>query len=166
MSNSDSNMFKQVQVFNSVSNAEVYDKYNKENFENEKLLKFRYDLIKEESDEISEALNNKDYGEIIDGCCDVIYVALGLMDAMGIDGKKCFDYVQEANMSKFCKTELEAQESVEKYLKDAKKIYDSPTYRYNEKNGLWIVYNKSTGKILKSHKFVAPNFDNLEKFSK
>ena len=166
MSNQEETYFKKVQIFNSVSGAEVYEKYNQTNFENEKLLKFRYDLIKEESEEIRDALENKDYGEIIDGCCDVIYVALGLMDAMGIDGDKAFQYVQDCNMSKFCDTEEDAKKSVQKYLDDKESPYDSPAYRYNEKNGLWIVYNKSSGKILKNKNFKPPDFRNLEPFSK
>ena len=43
--------------------------------------------------------------EKLDGCCDVIYVALGLMDAMGIDGTK-LSIRTRCNMSKFCDTEI------------------------------------------------------------
>ena len=159
-------MFEKVQMFNLTSGAETYDKYKKTNFENKKLLKLRYSLIKEEADEIKEALEKKDYGEIIDGCCDVIYVALGLMDAMGIDGDKAFQYVQDCNMSKFCDTEEDAKKSVQKYLDDKNCVYDSPDYRYNEKSGKWVIFNKSTGKILKAYHFKPPNFNTLENFSK
>ena len=166
MSNPEETYFKKVKIFNSVSGAEVYEKYSETNFENEKLLKFRYDLIKEEAEEIREALENKDYGEIIDGCCDVIYVALGLMDAMGINGDKAFQYVQDCNMSKFCDTEEDAKKSVQKYLDDENCVYDSPDYRYNEKSGKWVIFNKSTGKILKAYHFKAPDFNDLTLFTK
>lgn len=158
--------FKGVSTFNEVSGAEVYKSYDEKNFDNKKLLEFRYDLIKEEFKELREAMDTNDKSEIVDALVDILYVTYGYLDALNLDGDKCFDYVQEANMSKFCKTESEAQESVQKYLDDVNSPYDSPEYRYNEKNGLWIVYNKSTGKILKSHKFQPPNFNNLERFSK
>jgi len=166
MSNPQETMFQKVKLFNSASGAEVYETYNKENFENEKLLNLRTSLIKEEADEISVAHKEKDYGEIVDGCCDVIYVALGLMDAMGLDGDKCFQYVQDCNMSKFCDSEEDAKKSVQKYLDDPNKIYDSPAYRFNEKSKKWIIYNKSTGKILKAYHFKPPDFSNLEHFKK
>ena len=165
MSNQETN-FQGVCKFNEVSGAEVYKSYDKKNFDNKKLIEFRYDLIKEEFGELRDAMDQNDKSEIVDALVDILYVTYGYLDALNLDADKCFENVQAANMSKFCLTEVEAQESVKKYLDDKSSPYDSPTYRYNEKNGLWIVYNKSTGKILKNKNFKPPKFSNLENFSK
>ena len=60
----------------------------------------RYDLIKEELDELFEALGNKDMVEIADALTDILYVTYGAGHAFGIDLDKCFEEVQRSNMSK------------------------------------------------------------------
>ncbi len=69
-------------------------------FSTEKINKLRIDLIKEELEELKEALNNKDLLEVADALTDILYVTYGAGHAFGIDLDKCFDEVQNSNMSK------------------------------------------------------------------
>ena len=57
-------------------------------------------LIQEELDELSEAINNKDLLEVADALTDILYVTYGAGHAFGIDLDKCFEEVQNSNMSK------------------------------------------------------------------
>ena len=66
----------------------------------EKINKLRIDLIKEELQELSEAMNNRDLLEVADALTDILYVTYGAGHAFGIDLDKCFDEVQNSNMSK------------------------------------------------------------------
>ena len=66
----------------------------------EKINKLRIDLIKEELDELTEAMNNKDLLEVADALTDILYVTYGAGHAFGIDLDKCFEEVQNSNMSK------------------------------------------------------------------
>ena len=69
-------------------------------FSTEKINKLRIDLIKEELEELTEAMNNKDLLEVADALTDILYVTYGAGHAFGIDLDKCFDEVQNSNMSK------------------------------------------------------------------
>ena len=72
----------------------------KPSFSTEKINKLRIDLIKEELEELTEAMNNKDLLEVADALTDILYVTYGAGHAFGIDLDKCFDEVQKSNMSK------------------------------------------------------------------
>ena len=72
----------------------------KPSFSTEKINKLRIDLIKEELEEFTEAMNNKDLLEVADALTDILYVTYGAGHAFGIDLDKCFDEVQNSNMSK------------------------------------------------------------------
>ena len=69
-------------------------------FSSDKINKLRIDLIKEELDELQEAMKNNDLLEVADALTDILYVAYGAGHAFGIDLDKCFDEVQNSNMSK------------------------------------------------------------------
>ena len=75
----------------------------KPSFSTEKINKLRIDLIKEELEELTEAMNNKDLLEVADALTDILYVTYGAGHAFGIDLDKCFDEVQNSNMSKLDK---------------------------------------------------------------
>ena len=60
----------------------------------------RYDLIREELEELKEALEKKDIKEVADALTDILYVTYGAGHAFGIDLDKCFEEVQSSNMSK------------------------------------------------------------------
>ena len=66
----------------------------------DKINKLRIDLIKEELEELTEAMNNKDLLEVADALTDILYVTYGAGHAFGVDLDKCFEEVQNSNMSK------------------------------------------------------------------
>ena len=72
----------------------------KPSFSSDKINKLRIDLIKEELDELQEAMKNNDLLEVADALTDILYVTYGAGHAFGVDLDKCFDEVQNSNMSK------------------------------------------------------------------
>ena len=72
----------------------------KPSFSTDKINKLRIDLIKEELQELTEAMDNKDLLEVADALTDILYVTYGAGHAFGIDLDKCFEEVQNSNMSK------------------------------------------------------------------
>ena len=60
----------------------------------------RYDLIREELQELFDAMGEKDIVEVADALTDILYVTYGAGHAFGIDLDACFDEVQRSNMSK------------------------------------------------------------------
>ena len=72
----------------------------KAEFPSDKIVKLRYELIKEELDEFEIALKDKNLKEVADSLTDILYVTYGAGHAFGIDLDKCFDEVQRSNMSK------------------------------------------------------------------
>ncbi|MDC0861195.1 nucleoside triphosphate pyrophosphohydrolase family protein [Alphaproteobacteria bacterium] len=75
----------------------------KPSFSDNKINKLRFDLIKEELDELKEAIDNKDLLEVADALTDILYVTYGAGHAFGIDLDACFQEVQNSNMSKLGK---------------------------------------------------------------
>ena len=69
-------------------------------FPTEKIVKLRYELIKEELSELNEAIKDKNLEEIADALTDILYVTYGAGHAFGINLDKCFQEVQNSNMSK------------------------------------------------------------------
>ena len=72
----------------------------KAEFPNEKIIKLRYDLIKEELEELGQAIKDRDIKEVADALTDILYVTYGAGHAFGINLDKCFEEVQSSNMSK------------------------------------------------------------------
>jgi len=72
----------------------------KAEFPKKKIVKLRYDLIKEELNELQNAIKTKNLKEIADALTDILYVTYGAGHAYGIDLDKCFSEVQRSNMSK------------------------------------------------------------------
>jgi len=79
------------------------DVKTKPSFSTDKINKLRLDLIKEELSELTEAMNNKDLLEVADALTDILYVTYGAGHAFGINLDKCFEEVQNSNMSKLDK---------------------------------------------------------------
>ena len=75
----------------------------KPSFSTDKINKLRIDLIKEELNELEEAINNNNLVEVADALTDILYVTYGAGHAFGIDLDSCFDEVQNSNMSKLGK---------------------------------------------------------------
>ena len=93
--------FSKVGIFMKTFGQEVK---NKPSFSTDKINKLRLDLIKEELSELTDAMNNKDLLEVADALTDILYVTYGAGHAFGIDLDKCFDEVQNSNMSKLGKS--------------------------------------------------------------
>ena len=89
--------FKSVRKFMETFGQEIKEKAS---FPNDKITSLRYELIKEELDELKEAINKKDIKEVADALTDILYVTYGAGHAFGIDLDKCFEEVQNSNMSK------------------------------------------------------------------
>ena len=89
--------FNKVKTFMETFGQEVK---NKPSFSTDKINILRYDLIKEELEELKEAMENKDLLEVADALTDILYVTYGAGHAFGIDLDKCFKEVQSSNMSK------------------------------------------------------------------
>ena len=89
--------FRKVGIFMKTFGQEVK---TKPSFSTDKINKLRIDLIKEELEELTDAMINKDLLEVADALTDILYVTYGAGHAFGIDLDKCFDEVQNSNMSK------------------------------------------------------------------
>ena len=89
--------FNKVKKFMETFGQEVKEKAD---FPNDKIMTLRYVLIKEELSELKEAINKKDIKEVADALTDILYVTYGAGHAFGIDLDKCFEEVQNSNMSK------------------------------------------------------------------
>ena len=89
--------FNKVKTFMEIFGQEVK---TKPSFSTDKINNLRYDLIKEELEELKEAMDNKDLLEVADALTDILYVTYGAGHAFGIDLDKCFEEVQSSNMSK------------------------------------------------------------------
>ena len=89
--------FNKVKIFMETFGQEVK---KKPSFSSKKINNLRYELIREELDELKEALKNKDILEVADALTDILYVTYGAGHAFGIDLDKCFQEVQQSNMSK------------------------------------------------------------------
>ena len=89
--------FKSVKKFMKTFGQEIKEKAS---FPNDNITSLRYELIKEELDEFREAIDKKDIKEVADALTDILYVTYGAGHAFGIDLDKCFEEVQNSNMSK------------------------------------------------------------------
>ena len=89
--------FDKVGIFMKTFGQEVKDKPS---LSSDKINKLRISLIKEELDELKEAMDRKDLLEVADALTDLLYVTYGAGHAFGIDLDKCFGEVQNSNMSK------------------------------------------------------------------
>ncbi|MDC1151230.1 nucleoside triphosphate pyrophosphohydrolase family protein [Pelagibacteraceae bacterium] len=89
--------FESVKKFMETFGQEIKEKAE---FPSDKITSLRHDLIKEELNELKEAIDNKDIKEVADALTDILYVTYGAGHAFGINLDKCFDEVQNSNMSK------------------------------------------------------------------
>ena len=110
--------FEKVKNFMQTFGQEVK---NKPSFSSDKINSLRFDLIKEELDELKAALDNKDLLEVADALTDILYVTYGAGHAFGINLDNCFDEVQKSNMSKL-------GENDKPIYNDAGKVMKGPKY--------------------------------------
>ena len=110
--------FSKVGIFMKTFGQEVKDNPS---FSTDKINKLRIDLIKEELEELTEAMKNKDLLEVADALTDILYVTYGAGHAFGINLDKCFEEVQNSNMSKL-------DENGKPIYKDSGKVMKGPSY--------------------------------------
>lgn len=152
--------FEKIEEFNNAFGVKSNKETQNELFDTDKkLVDYRLSLVNEEVEELNEAVKNKDFKETIDALTDILYVVYGFYTALGVDADKAFQLVHESNMSKLCVSEEEAKETVESYKNDTR--YDSPDYRLSDDGKHFVVFNKSTSKILKSINYNPVSFDSL-----
>ena len=89
--------FEKVKIFMNTFGQEVK---NKASFGTDQINQLRYNLIKEELEELRIDIEEKDLLEVADALTDILYVTYGAGHAFGSDLDKCFNEVQESNMSK------------------------------------------------------------------
>lgn len=89
--------------------------------------------------------------------CRLIYHVYRLVEVHEVDINRAFKIVHDSNMSKLCKTEEIARTTVQWY-KDNNTVYDSPAYRKSDLGEYYVVFNESTGKILKSVDYTPADF--------
>ena len=110
--------FNKVGIFMKTFGQEIK---SEPSFSNDKINKLRIDLIKEELDELIEAMKNNDLLEVADALTDILYVTYGAGHAFGINLDKCFEEVQNSNMSKL-------DENGKPIYNDAGKVMKGPNY--------------------------------------
>ena len=110
--------FNKVGIFMKTFGQEVK---NEPSFSTDKINKLRIDLIIEELEELKEGMANKDLLEVADALTDILYVAYGAGHAFGINLDKCFDEVQNSNMSKL-------DENGKPIYNDLGKVMKGPNY--------------------------------------
>ena len=92
--------FESVKVFMRTFGQEIKDKPS---FPSAKITQLRYSLIKEELNELKEAIDKNNLKEVADALADILYVTYGAGHAFGINLDACFTEVQSSNMSKLGK---------------------------------------------------------------
>jgi predicted HAD superfamily Cof-like phosphohydrolase len=124
---------------------------------NKELALFRVRLIQEEAQELEDAILTEDLVEIGDALADLQYVLDGAIHTFGFEKvfPEMFEEVQRSNMSKACMSELEAEETIEKYKKGNIEVYSFPH------NGKWLIKRKSDDKVLKSINYSPANLKPL-----
>jgi predicted HAD superfamily Cof-like phosphohydrolase len=109
--------FNKVKTFMETFGQEVK---TKPSFSTDKINNLRYDLIKEELEELKEAIESKDLLEVADALTDILYVTYGAGHAFGIDLDSCFEEVQSSNMSKLDKNGKPIYNAAGKVMKGPK----------------------------------------------
>ncbi len=110
--------FEKVGTFMKTFGQEVKKKAS---LSSDKINKLRLDLIEEEFSELKAAMKNKDLLEIADALTDILYVTYGAGHAFGINLDKCFNEVQNSNMSKL-------DDNGKPIYSDAGKVMKGPNY--------------------------------------
>jgi NTP pyrophosphatase (non-canonical NTP hydrolase) len=124
---------------------------------NKKDAQFVIDFIQEELDELKEAVENNDVVEIADAIGDIAYVGLGnAVNVFGLKDKMWAIYqeIQGSNLSKICKTEEEAIDTVKLRTEQ----YGEECY-YKSVGSQYVVYRKSDDKVFKSKSYFSPNLN-------
>lgn len=128
-------------------------------------IKIQFDLIKEEFEELEQAVAAKDFTELRDGAADILVTTYGLVHMVGIDADSDMREVHSSNMSKFCTSREDALATAQKYEDIGLEVM----FRYPNDELIAVVSAKSQddnsfkyypkGKLLKSVSFIEPNLN-------
>ncbi len=152
--------FEKVQEFNASFEAEISPVLDCAIFDtNPSLVQRRLDLITEEYEELLQAVKDKNMAEVIDALCDLEYLVLGMADVLDVPFDEAFHIVHDSNMTKLCKDEAEAIATVAKYKTESR--YKDPAYRPTKYGKAYIVYDRETGKVLKSINYTPADFTSI-----
>jgi len=122
------NNFEKVKKFMQTFGQEVK---SKPSLPNDKIIKLRYELIEEELSELQAAIKDKDITEVADALTDILYVTYGAGHSFGINLDRCFEEVQNSNMSKL-------GDDGKPIFNEAGKVMKGPNYyKPNLKKYLW-----------------------------
>ena len=122
------NNFEKVKKFMQTFGQEVK---SKPSFPNDKIIKLRYELIEEELSELQAAIKDKDITEVADALTDILYVTYGAGHSFGINLDRCFEEVQNSNMSKL------GDDGKPIFNEDGKVMKGPRYYKPNLKKYLW-----------------------------
>lgn len=160
--------YDKVREFNDAFQVKKVDSYSPNVFDTHPdVVKLGYDLIAEEVDELRQAIADKDIVEVRDALADILYVVYGMQYKLDIDGNYDMGLVHASNMTKLCHSEEQAQRTVENYksrFEQGESPYDSPYYEQISPT-LWMVRNRSTGKVLKNIDYSPVHFDRENKYN-
>jgi len=156
--------YEKVKEFNDSFQTERVEHLDKNVFYTKpEMVKLCVSLIQEEVKELEDAVKDEDLTEVRDALSDILYVVYGMQYRLGINGDSDFDIVHSSNMSKLCNSEEEAINTVKWYeleYKEGRTSYDSPYYTKLDNKSLWVVKNRSTGKVLKSINYTPVKWQN------
>ena len=165
--NVDTENYKLNSVENSVPFVDQVEEFNKtfnkpNNYEptipEEKEWQFVYNFVLEELEEYREACERGDIVEVLDALCDIAYVSIGNGTMLhGLKDKiwPAYQEVQASNMSKACKTEEEAIQTVSQRSKEQ----GQACHFEKVEEGRYIVYRTSDRKVMKSINYFAPDLE-------
>ena len=109
--------FQKVKIFMETFGQEVK---NKASFGTDQINQLRYNLIQEELEELKNAIKEKNLLEVADALTDILYVTYGAGHAFGIDLDKCFNEIQDSNMSKLGRDDKPIYNEMGKVMKGPK----------------------------------------------
>ena len=151
---------QEAEALNSV--AQFHNTFNhpilgKPQIPDKKRADLRVSLLKEELQELEEALEAKNLVEVADALCDLQYVLSGAILEFGLGNKfaELFAEVQRSNMSKVCHTEEEAQATVDHFDLLGQHAY------YEKRDQFFLVYRKADNKTLKSVNYSAVDLKSI-----
>jgi predicted HAD superfamily Cof-like phosphohydrolase len=125
------------------------------NIPNEKEWMFVYNFILEELEEYKHACETGNIVEVLDALCDITYVATGngvMLHGLKDQFQSTYAEVQASNMSKACKTEEEAIETVK-----IRSIEQGADCHYEKVGDYWIVYRTHDRKVMKNINYFKPD---------
>lgn len=152
-----SNFNKTQVIIKMFSNVKEYKLNIKDTMFKENLNTINSSLIKN-FDKLRDSCKTKNFDDVIINIYNVIKYTYLFGIQIGCNLDVSFGIVHDSNMTKICDSEDLAIKTVQNY-KDNDKRYDSPNYKKNDFG--YVIYNESSGKILKSMNYTPANFDSI-----